>query len=126
MAVDARWAVQACVARGYEIAIASAGCKTEFAKVFLQRRVDGDVFTDAFFATPAFQMCVLDKTVSMTRIVQFFGIDDARQCAILFDDVQYNTRYATSIGAGGIYVDNGALEFKARELCKMPPPGLRV
>ena len=114
VAVDARWAVQACVARGYEVAIASAGCKAAFVKTFLQHRVDPDIFNDAFFTTPAFQTCVVDKTVSMTRIVQYYGIDDARQCAILFDDIQYNTRYATSIGAGAVYVDNGALEFKAR------------
>ena len=114
VAIDARWAVQACVARGYEVAIASAGCKAAFVKTFLQQRVDPDIFDDAFFTTPAFQTCVLDKTISMTRIVQYYGIDDARQCAILFDDIEYNTRYATSIGAGAIYVDNGALEFKAR------------
>jgi len=117
VASDARWAVQACVARGYEVAIATAGCKPAFLKTFLQRRVEGDVFSDAFFASPAFQTCVLDKTVSMTRIVQYFGLDDARQCAILFDDIFYNIRYATSIGAGGVYVDNGSLEFKARSSC---------
>ena len=108
------------VANGYEVAIATAGCKTEFIKQFLQRRVDADIFTDAFFNTTAFQMCQKDKTISLTAIVKYFGLNDARQCAILFDDLQYNCRYATSIGMGGQWVDNGSMQYKEGE------PGIRA
>lgn len=103
------------VAHGFEVAIASAGCKTEFVKQFLSRRVDGDIFTDAFFNSTAFQMCQKDKTVSLTPIVGFFGLDTARQCAILFDDTNYNGGYARSIGMGFEWVNNGNLEYKVGE-----------
>jgi hypothetical protein len=43
------------VTHGYEIAIASAGCKEEYVRKFLHRRVDADVFDDAFYNTTAFQ-----------------------------------------------------------------------
>jgi hypothetical protein len=66
------------------------------------------------------QLCKTDKTVSLTAIVQYFGLDDARQCAILFDDLQYNGRYATSIGMGFRWVDNGNLQYKPGE------PGVRA
>lgn len=64
VANDAFWVVHACasppqkeatlksigdfagVAQGYDIAIASAGCKTDFVKSFLFRRVAPDVFND--------------------------------------------------------------------------------
>jgi hypothetical protein len=58
--------------------------------------------------------------VSLTALVKHFGLDDARQCAILFDDLQYNIRYATSIGMGGRWVDNGSLQYKIGE------PGIRA
>jgi hypothetical protein len=147
--------------QGYEIAIASAGCKSEYAKKFLQRRVDADVFTDAFLNSTAYQarsggvarinstarllariawslalarslhgihthtplaraqMCEKDKTVSLTAVVKYFGLDDARQCAILFDDLKYNGGYATSIGMGFQWIDNGSLQYKVGE------PGIR-
>ena len=66
------------------------------------------------------QVCQKDKTISLTKLVQHFGLDDARQCAILFDDLQYNCRYATSIGMGSRWVDNGALQYKVGE------PGIRA
>ena len=56
------------VANGYAVAIASAGCKTDFVKTFLQRRVAPDIFTDAFFATPAFQMCQPIKARLIPRL----------------------------------------------------------
>ena len=108
------------VAHGYEVAIASAGCRADFLRSFLHRRVDADIFNEAFLNTTAVQVCEKDKTVSLTAIVQYYGLDDARQCAILFDDLQYNCRYATSIGMGCRWVDNGALQYKVGE------PGIRA
>ena len=88
------------VANGYDIAIASAGCKTDFVKSFLQRRVApdgaeesffhstgdggltespaGTVFTDAFFRTPAFQMCQPIKTSSLGPILDYYQL--VRRC----------------------------------------------
>ena len=103
------------VASGYEVAIASAGCKAEFLKSFLQRRIDADIFDDRFLNSTAVQTCLNDKTRSLTPIVQYYGLDNARQCAILFDDLQYNGRYATSIGMGFRWVDNGALQYQVGE-----------
>ena len=65
-------------------------------------------------------MCQKDKTISLTTIVKDAGLDDARQCAILFDDLQYNGRYATSIGMGFRWVDNGSMQYKVGE------PGVRA
>jgi hypothetical protein len=104
------------VANGYEVAIASAGCKKDFVKTFLQRRVAPDIFTDEFFTTPAFQVCQPFKTYSLTPIVQYFGLDNARRCAILFDNAKYNRPYADQTGIGFQWVDNGALEGKEGEV----------
>ena len=52
------------VAHGYEVAIASAGCKTEFVQSFLQRRVDADIFTDEFLNSTAFQARCARQCVS--------------------------------------------------------------
>ena len=120
VAEDAVWVVQACVANGYDIAIATAGCRPDFVRSFLHRRVDADIFDAAFLNSSALQFCENDKTVSLTAIVQYYGLYDARQCAILFDDLQYNCRYATSIGMGARWVDNGKLEFQVGE------PGIRA
>ena len=120
VADDAAWVVQACVANGYDIAIATAGCRPDFVRSFLHRRVDADIFDAAFLNSSAMQFCEKDKTVSLTAIVQYYGLDDARRCAILFDDLQYNTRYATSIGMNARWVDNGKLQYQVGE------PGIRA
>ena len=105
---------------GYEIAIATAGCRPDFVRSFLHRRIDADIFNESFLNTSALQFCEKDKTVSLTAILDYYGLSDARQCAILFDDLQYNIRYATSIGMGGRWVDNGSLQYKIGE------PGIRA
>ena len=120
VADDAAWVVQACVANGYDIGIATAGCRPDFVRSFLHRRVDADIFNEAFLNSSAMQFCQTDKTVSLTSILQYYGLDDARQCAILFDDLQYNCRYATSVGMGARWVDNGKLQYQVGE------PGIRA
>ena len=74
----------------------------------------------ALLLTRALSILRFPQTVTLTAIVQHYGLDDARQCAILFDDLQYNCRYATSIGMGARWVDNGPLQYKVGE------PGIRA
>lgn len=120
VANDAAWVVHACVSHGYDVAVASAGCKTDFVKTFLQRRVAPDVFTDEFFASPAFQLCQPVKTQSLTPIVQYFGLDQARRCAVLFDNSAYNKVFADTVGISWQFVDNGNMDQKPGE------PGIRA
>jgi hypothetical protein len=115
VANDAAWAVHAGVANGYAIAIASAGCKTEFVKTFLKRRIAPDVFTDAFLNSTAFQLCQPFKTYSLTPIVNYYGLSDARRCAILIDNSKYNKPFADAVGVDFQFVDNGALDGKVGE-----------
>lgn len=82
MAPDAKWVIDACVARGYEIAVATAGCRADFVKSYLARRVEPDVFTPALLASPAFQACQPVKSESLPKIMAYYGLAAVRASAM--------------------------------------------
>ncbi len=62
------------------------------------------------------QVCQPFKTYSLTPILQYYGLDDARRCAVLIDNAKYNRPFADAVGMGFQWVDNGALEGKVGEV----------
>jgi hypothetical protein len=78
------------------------------------------VFTDEFLNSTAFQLCQPIKTRSLEPIVQYFGLNDARRCAILVDNSKYNRPFADAVGIGFQLVDNGSMDGKVGE------PGIRA
>ena len=104
MAPDAKWVIDACAAKGYDIAIATAGCRTDFVKSYLARRVEPDIFTPALLSSPAFQACQPVKTESLPKIMAYYGLAAAPGCGVLFDQ-NFNRRYATLSGLGFAPVD---------------------
>lgn len=66
------------------------------------------MFTDAFFATPAFQLCQSYKTYALESIIQYFRLGSARRCVALIDNTRYNSLYANATGATFQWVNNGA------------------
>ena len=104
MAADAKWVINACVARGYEVGIATAGCRSDFVKRYLAKRVDPDVFTPQLLASAAFQSCLPDKTQSLPPIMAQYGLADAHGCGVLFDQ-GFNRHMAERVGVGFADVD---------------------
>jgi hypothetical protein len=102
LAVDAKWVIDACVARGYEVGIATAGCRADFVKSYLNKRVDPDVFTLPLLASAAFQSCQPYKVTSLPAVLAHYG--SPRACGILFDQ-GFNKRYADDSGVGFVDVD---------------------
>ena len=131
MAPDAKWVIDACAARGYEIAVATAGCRADFVKSYLSRRVEPDIFTPALLSSPAFQACQPVKSESLPKIMAHFGLAAAPGCGVLFDQ-GFNRRYATQAGLGFADVDirTGlqARDFAAAEaeFAKNCPDGAQV
>ena len=104
MALDAKWVIDACAARGYEVAIATAGCRSDYVKSYLARRVEPDIFTPALLASPAFQACQPVKTDSLPKIMAYYGLAAAPGCGVLFDQ-GFNKHYAAQSGLGFSDVD---------------------
>lgn len=73
------------------------------------------VFTDAFLNSTAFQLCQPFKTYSLTPIVDYYGLGDARRCAVLIDNSKYNKPFADAVGVNFQFVDNGSMEGKLGE-----------
>ena len=104
LAPAAKWVIDACVAHGYDVALATAGCRADFVRAYLAKRVDPDVWTPALLASPAFQACQPVKTNSIPPIMAHYGLDTARGCGVLFDQ-GFNKRYADLTGVGFVDVD---------------------
>jgi hypothetical protein len=104
LAPDAKWVIDACVAKGYEIGIATAGCRADFVKRYLRTRVDPDVWTEALLNSSAFQSCQPVKTGSLPPIMAYYGLNEARGCGVLFDQ-GFNKRFADESGLGFADVD---------------------
>jgi hypothetical protein len=104
MAADAKWVINACVARGYEIGRATAGCRTDYVKSYLARRVDPDAWTPAVLNSAAFQSCQPYKISSLPLIMAHYGLAGARGCGVLFDQ-GFNKGYADRSGLGFADVD---------------------
>lgn len=68
MSADVQGILDHSVELGYEIAIASASCSTDFLRKYLQNRVSPDVFTDEFLNSPAFQTCQWCASLSYSRL----------------------------------------------------------
>jgi hypothetical protein len=104
LAPDAKWVIDACAAHGFDIAIATAGCRADFVKSYLSRRVEPDIFTPALLGSAAFQSCQPVKTESLPKIMAHYGLAAAPGCGVLFDQ-GFNRRYATMSGLGFADVD---------------------
>lgn len=104
LAPDAKWVIDACAAHGYDIAIATAGCRADFVKSYLARRVEPDIFTPALLGSAAFQSCQPVKTESLPKIMAHYGLAAAPGCGVLFDQ-GFNKRYATLSGLSFADVD---------------------
>jgi hypothetical protein len=104
MAADARWVINACVARGYEIGIATAGCRADYVKSYLSRRVDPDAWSPAILNSAAFQSCQPYKISSLPLVMAHYGVGNARGCGVLFDQ-GFNKGYADRTGLGFADVD---------------------
>ena len=79
-------AQDACISRGYEVAIATAGCSPSFARNCLSTRVDPPVWNMARLYSPAFQACQPDKSQSIEAIDSFFGLRGNEGCSVLIDN----------------------------------------
>lgn len=89
---------------GYEVALASANCDKAKMKLILPNHIDDDIFTPAWFESPAFQHCEPYKTYELNRILEFF--DTPAACAMFFDDLEYNVeKYARDVGVNWRLVD---------------------
>ena len=104
VAPDAKWVIDACVAKGYDLGLATAGCRTEFVKNYLRTRVDPDAWTASLLASPAFQSCQPYKISSLPPILAYYNLSSAHGCGVLFDQ-GFNKGYADRTGVGFVDVD---------------------
>eukprot|EP01025_Chloroclados_australasicus_P064648 TRINITY_DN8660_c0_g1_i1.p1 TRINITY_DN8660_c0_g1~~TRINITY_DN8660_c0_g1_i1.p1 ORF type:complete len:226 (-),score=16.91 TRINITY_DN8660_c0_g1_i1:188-865(-) len=95
LARDVAGIVQSIHDRGYPIAIATASCSTDIPEI-LQSQVNGEVFNEGFFESPAFQSCNIEKNVELAAITSHFKLDP--QCTVLLDDSSFNAAFAEEAG----------------------------
>ena len=86
VASGARAAVDTCALAGYEVAIATAGCRKSFIQQFLEYRVDGMVFNELKVNSPAVQVCQPTKSISLRSIEDYYGVAGAPGCVVLMDN----------------------------------------
>ncbi|GMH35196.1 hypothetical protein BSKO_03064 [Bryopsis sp. KO-2023] len=101
---DSREIVNKCRDLGYEVALASANCDTPKMKFVLPNHIDDDIFTDAWFESPAFQNCDPWKTNELNKLMDHFKTP--AECMMFFDDLKYNVeKHATEVGVHWVHVD---------------------
>lgn len=96
-ASDASNIVSDCKSRGYGIAIASANGDFDKLRPVLQDKLDGSTFNGDFFKSKAFQIGDSDKSNELRNIADHY--DTSSKCVVLFDDGEFNKRYADETGA---------------------------
>ncbi len=104
VANGAKWVVDACAARGYRIAMATAGCAAPYVKQYLATRVEPDQWTKDVLDSDAFQGCQPVKSYSLPLILQHFGLSSTPGCAVLFDQ-GFNKKFADETGISFADVD---------------------
>lgn len=101
---DSREIVNKCRELGYEVALASANCDSPKMRFILPNRIDDDIFTDAWFDSPAFQHCDPWKTNELNKLMKYY--DTPAECLMFFDDLVHNVKkHATDVGVHWIHVD---------------------
>jgi len=105
VAKGAKYVTDACAARGYYLALATAGCASSYVKSYLRTRVDPDQWTPDVLNSPAFQACQPIKRYSMAGILAHYGISGAPGCAVLFDQ-EVNHKFARETGVNFQLVDD--------------------
>lgn len=63
----------------------------------------GDIFSDSFLSSPAFQIGQGHKTYSLKHIGEYYS--SPGPCMVLYDDTAYNKRYADEYGSSFQKVD---------------------
>lgn len=106
VAEEARRVVRACVRSGYEIAIATVNPFPLHVRRVLQEEISEALFPTELLLSPAFQFGRRNKTVAMNLILRYYGMQDAPECAVLFDDNELaNKPHADATGVHWILVD---------------------
>jgi len=102
---DALGAIEKCIEMGYGVAIATASCEVDFVKSFLNKKVDGDIFSNAMLSSSRFQSCQPRKTPALKSILSAYDMSGFPECAVLFDDKNLNGKYAREAEVNFVKVD---------------------
>ncbi|QDZ17899.1 hypothetical protein A3770_01p04170 [Chloropicon primus] len=118
-------AVNECTAKGFDIAIASANLNYNFVRQFLSENFPPEL-TDKLY-TEAVQTGQSYKTKSLTAVLRHYELESNPECAVFFDDLWSNKKYADSVGIPfekvnpdyGVSMSNVKTGIgKARENCR--------
>ncbi|WZN61578.1 N-acetyltransferase domain-containing protein [Chloropicon roscoffensis] len=89
-------AVRECIENNFEIAIASANRNYNFVRDFLGANFPSELTSKLY--TEAVQTGQSYKTSSLTAVLRYHGMQSNPGCAVFFDDLWSNKKYADDVG----------------------------
>jgi len=102
---DALGIIRRCRSMGFGVAIATASCSEDFVRTFLEEKVDGGIFSQAMLDSPRYQSCQPYKTPALRKILAEYELSATPECAVLFDDKDFNGKFAAEAGVSFEKVD---------------------
>ena len=88
-------AVRACQSNGFDIAVASANTHWDFVRSFLKDNYPqfaGMVYTEAVQTGQSY------KATSLSAVLRHYQMEETPECAVFFDDLWSNKKYADATG----------------------------